>query len=58
MNYELLEGRLVRLVGLGFSCKDPSTGPLISVPGHGDPPSTFTGIESDTFWFGLGGLGR
>ena len=55
MNYELLEGRLV---GLGFSCKDPSTDPLISVPGHGDPPSTFTGIESDTFWFGLGGLGR
>ena len=51
------EGRLVGSVGIGFSCKDLSTDPLILVSGHGDPPSTFTSIESDTFRFGLGGLG-
>lgn len=58
MNCEILEARLVRLVGLGFSREDPPTDPLVSVPEHGDPPPIFTSVRSDSFQFGPSWVGR
>ena len=40
---------------IGFPCFNPSTEPLISGFGIGEPPSTVTGIESDSYQSGLGG---
>lgn len=42
-------GRLIELVGVGFSCEDLLTDPSDLVSGSRDSPPTITGIGSDDF---------
>ena len=54
MNSEISE---VRSVGLSFSCEDSLTNLLVLVPRSGDSSSASAGVGSNSFRFGLDGLG-